>query len=145
MKAWLLACFLLFSTFAFFGQSPKLDLTVNKIDLSRGGEIRVGLFDSKETFKEKADPAYEAVLPVNDSILECTFSPNKGIYAVAVYHDENEDGKLNTRIFGIPVEGVGFSGNLVSKVKPPDFEQASINITADTSIVVSMIYAERDD
>jgi len=145
LKKWLIACFFLYSTFAFLGQTAKLDLTINKIDLSRGGEIRVGLFDSKETFKEKADPAYEAVLPVNDSILYCTFSPPEGIYAAAIYHDENEDNTLNTRIFGIPVEGVGFSGEFESKVKPPDFEQASISITSDTSIVVNIVYAKRDD
>lgn len=42
----------------------------------------------------------------------CLFLPHPGVYALAVYHDEDNSGGLN-RIgpMGIPAEGFGFSGN----------------------------------
>ena len=42
----------------------------------------------------------------------CLFLPQPGIYALAVYHDEDNSGSLN-RIgpMGLPAEGFGFSGN----------------------------------
>lgn len=43
-----------------------------------------------------------------------------GDYAISALHDENSDGKMNTRI-GIPREGFGFSNNPVVRMGPPKF------------------------
>jgi uncharacterized protein (DUF2141 family) len=34
-----------------------------------------------------------------------------GTYAIAVIHDENSHGKLDTNRLGVPTEGYGFSGD----------------------------------
>ena len=47
-----------------------------------------------------------------------------GTYAVAVIHDANNDGKLNTT-FGIPTEGFAFSRNPAMKMRAPRFNEAS--------------------
>lgn len=47
-----------------------------------------------------------------------------GTYAVAVIHDANNDGKLNTT-FGIPTEGFAFSRNPAMKMRAPRFSEAS--------------------
>lgn len=49
---------------------------------------------------------------------------DSGEYAIAVYHDENEDTVLNTSRFGIPKEGFGFSRNPRIRFGPPKFEKA---------------------
>ena len=51
-----------------------------------------------------------------------------GDYAVALFHDENGNGKLDTR-FGIPREGVGFSNNPRLFFGPPRFAAASFEVT----------------
>lgn len=49
-----------------------------------------------------------------------------GTYAVSVFHDENSDSILNTRIFGIPKESFGFSKNPTVIVSAPKFEDCTV-------------------
>lgn len=51
-----------------------------------------------------------------------------GSYAVALFHDENGNGKLDKR-FGIPLEGFGFSNNPRILFGPPSFATARIRVT----------------
>ncbi len=50
-----------------------------------------------------------------------------GDYAIAIVHDENGNGKLDT-FMGIPREGVGFSRNPVLRFGAPRFSSASFPI-----------------
>ena len=51
-----------------------------------------------------------------------------GTYALALIHDENGNGKLDT-MMGIPKEGFGFSKNPVIRFGPPSFRSAQVVIT----------------
>lgn len=51
-----------------------------------------------------------------------------GDYAIAIVHDENGNGKLDT-FAGIPREGVGFSRNPVLRFGAPSFRSASFPVT----------------
>jgi uncharacterized protein (DUF2141 family) len=50
-----------------------------------------------------------------------------GAYAIAVVHDENANGKLDT-ILSIPREGFGFSRDAPVRFGPPHFADARISI-----------------
>jgi len=50
-----------------------------------------------------------------------------GDYAIAIVHDENGNGKLDT-FAGIPREGVGFSRNPVLRFGAPSFRSASFAV-----------------
>lgn len=50
-----------------------------------------------------------------------------GTYAVAIFHDENSNRKLD-KFMGIPREGFGFSRSPVVRFGPPKFEQVSIQL-----------------
>ena len=50
-----------------------------------------------------------------------------GAYAIAIVHDENGNGKLDT-FAGIPREGVGFSRNPALRFGAPSFRSASFPI-----------------
>ena len=77
---------------------------------------------------------------VNDSTVEVNFrNISAGKYAIAIYHDQNLDNKLNTNQIGIPTEGFGFSGNY-SLFKKPKFKDCSFEINNDTTIVINMHY-----
>lgn len=52
-----------------------------------------------------------------------------GDYALALIHDENGNGRLDT-MMGIPREGFGFSRNPVIRFGPPKFSEASISVTS---------------
>ena len=51
----------------------------------------------------------------------------QGSYAIAVIHDENGNGKLDT-FAGIPREGVGFSNNPAIRFGAPSFQSAQFSV-----------------
>lgn len=66
----------------------------------------------------------------------------KGLYAVTIFHDENNNGKIDTKfMLPLPDEGVGFSNyEDFGLNNRPNFKNASFNIEKDTTIVVKIIY-----
>jgi len=63
--------------------------------------------------------------PIVDKAASCTFADVKpGTYAVAAFHDENDDGKLDTGFLGIPSEPTGASNDARGSMGPPKFKDA---------------------
>lgn len=63
-----------------------------------------------------------------------------GDYTIAIVHDENGNGKLDT-FAGIPREGVGFSRNPVLRFGAPSFRSASFPVAgAPVEQVVKLKY-----
>ena len=63
-----------------------------------------------------------------------------GRWAVAVVHDQDGDGKLDT-LLGVPREGIGFSRNPRLGFGPPSFDSAAVVVSgADRREVVRMRY-----
>lgn len=50
-----------------------------------------------------------------------------GSYAVALFHDENGNGRLD-KFVGIPREGIGFSNNPRLQFSPPKFNEARLSL-----------------
>ena len=55
-----------------------------------------------------------------------------GTYAVRLYHDEDDDGELDTNMFGVPQEAFGFSNDARGNMGPPDFEEAAFTLESDS-------------
>jgi len=63
-----------------------------------------------------------------------------GAYALSLIHDENGNGRLDTRL-GIPREGFGFSNNPHIWFGPPSFSAARFMIPAGgTALNVTVKY-----
>ena len=65
-----------------------------------------------------------------------------GTYALALIHDENGNGKLDT-MMGIPKEGFGFSKNPAIRFGPPSFKSAGVVIVggrADESVKIKYLF-----
>lgn len=64
----------------------------------------------------------------------------KGVYAIALFHDENGNGKLDKRLI-IPREGYGFSRNAPVMMGPPRFASAAFATSgADHHETIRMRY-----
>lgn len=64
----------------------------------------------------------------------------KGVYAVNILHDENENGKID-KGFMLPEEGIGFSNyTKIGLGNKPNFSKASIELLADKKMAVKVIY-----
>ena len=51
-----------------------------------------------------------------------------GRYAVNAFHDENDNGDLDTNVLGIPKEGYGFANDPSTTFGPPDFDEAAVAV-----------------
>ncbi len=61
----------------------------------------------------------------------CLYAPEAGKWAVAVYHDENANQKLDKGAFGIPAEPYGVSGNPKMRFGPPSIDEALVDVDDD--------------
>lgn len=123
------------------GIGQSYELTVNIIDISEiKGSLRIAIFTNPETFKKKINPADSAVIEIKSNTVSHTFKLNQDIYAVAVYHDENNDKQLNKRSMGIPTEGIGFSRLSSKRKRPPVFEESSFKLVSDTTVQIPLFY-----
>lgn len=123
----------------FFNAQNHLTVRVSNLK-NTTGVIEIGLYQSDKNFlKEGAQYAKKRV-KVTTNPQTITF-PNlpKGEYAVAIFHDENQNGKCDTNAFGIPKEGYGFSNNFRPKLSAPKFHQTKIWVENHKEIGVQMI------
>lgn len=58
----------------------------------------------------------------------CIFVPKPGVYALAIYHDENANKGFDRSGIGFPVEGFGFSNNPPTLAGLPSFKSVRIAI-----------------
>jgi len=72
-----------------------------------------------------------AVVPIKDGQAIAVFEEvPAGPFAVSVFHDENDNGELDSAAFGIPSEPYGFSADARDLFGPPSFEEARIELAA---------------
>lgn len=58
----------------------------------------------------------------------CIFVPRPGVYALALYHDENANRSFDRTGIGLPAEGYGFSNNPATLAGLPSFRSVRLNI-----------------
>ena len=110
-------------------QAGRVDVVVTNVQ-NTNGSVRVGLCP-RETFLE-TDCPYEANRPAikGETIVTVTGVPS-GTYAVQVFHDENDNHKVDRSWIGIPTEGVGFSNDPSITFGAPSFEETAVKIGPD--------------
>ena len=107
------------------------------------GLTRVALFHSKHGFPNDTEYAYwkgECNIHDNESRLSIN-NIEYGTYAVSVYHDENNNGKLDKKWKLIPSEGFGTSNNARKAKEGPRYDLSTFEVNADSiSIMVKLEY-----
>jgi uncharacterized protein (DUF2141 family) len=129
-------CVVLFAVLVFanlsvvaFAQSsscPGIHVKVLNIRNSTG-TVDCALFDSPEGFPIEVlrSATNVMVIKVRNTEARCDFEDiPPGTYALAVIHDENMNGKLDTNWLGIPIEGYGFSNDAKGLFGAPSYSAA---------------------
>ncbi len=71
----------------------------------------------------------------------CFVVSTPGIYALAVYHDENNNHHFDRSSIGLPVEGYGFSNNAAIFLGPPSFSSARFTVKpGDNHVTMKLRY-----
>lgn len=119
-----------------------MEIAVTNIEHKRG-TLYVAVYDSPDHWLDantQAKPFREASLPVSSTegmLIAVTDLP-PGNYAVSLFHDLDEDAKLDTNFIGYPKEPFGFSAPM-STFGPPKFEEAAVQVSgAATRVEVSL-------
>ena len=133
MKKLILAVVFLIGSFA---NAQNVSLTVNTSGFKNNdGKVKVGLYNSETKFlNETYLSIFSDITNLKASVRFTNLVP--GEYAVAIYHDEDNDGKLKTGIFGIPKEDFACSNNAKGKMGPPKYIDAKFTISEDATIAV---------
>lgn len=107
-------------------------LTVRVVGLeSDEGTVRIEL-DSAQSYGRDASVRL-AELPIQNRTARWTLDDVPyGTYAVALYHDQNDNDELDTNFLGRPQEAYGFSNDARGTMGPPDFEEAAFTLDGDS-------------
>lgn len=96
------------------------------------GEIRVAV--CSDGFAPAGCPQGQWRKPTSP-VEEFRFMLEPGRYAVAVFHDLDEDGALDRVPPGLPMEPYGFS-NDIGRWAPPSFSEALVTVGTGATLVV---------
>lgn len=117
--------------------SGELDLQVLGAK-SDNGVVRILLFDSKKGYPDQVELAVRSFsLPLSKRKCRIKISDLKpGKYAIAVFHDEDGNGRVTTNPLGYPIEKYGFSNNVKAYFGPPDYEKTVFELKDDPIAIV---------
>ena len=106
-----------------------VSVDVSNITQTRGS-LRIGIFREGNPFTgPKAKPDFFKVVPINAATTQqVVVGLPAGRYVIAVYHDLNDNGKLDKNLVGYPKEPFGFSKNFRPILSAPSFEDCAIEI-----------------
>lgn len=103
------------------------------------GVVVVGLYDKAADFPATQKGLAGQVIGASSDTVTATFHDlAAGRYAVAVYQDENSNGKLDKNFLGLPTEPYGFSNDARGSLGPPSFDDAVVNPTTTPKIVINL-------
>lgn len=124
--------------------APSGTITITVTDLrNTKGVVRACMTTVERIFpKCKRDPNSHRTTVKAASTLTIRFdNVEPGEYAIALLHDENEDGKAN-RVLGMaPKEGYGFSRDAPVRMAPPDWDDAVFTVgSGSQNLTIKMRY-----
>ncbi|EGV45000.1 DUF2141 domain-containing protein [Bizionia argentinensis JUB59] len=146
MEKTLILSLLVFSTLISNIKTETYSLTIKTNGLENSdGTIVFAIYNKDGSIPDQKFKNYfkkENALIVNNKS-EITFNNlPKGLYTVTVLHDENKNGKIDTKFMvPLPDEGVGFSNyDDFGLSNRPNFKKASFNLSKNTTVIVKVIY-----
>jgi uncharacterized protein (DUF2141 family) len=126
MKNFLVTLGILFIYFTAAAQN-RVSATISNFQNNKG-VARACIFTSAESF-EKMEALKCITIPVNAHGAEVVFEDlPDGNYAIFVFHDANNNGKMDRNFLGMPREGYGASLNKLPFASAPKFSDNSFSL-----------------
>ncbi len=122
----------------------KGSVSVKITDLrSDRGVVRACMTRDPERFPDCRDGevTYRTVVKAGRTVQFRFTDVKPGRYAIALLHDENNNGKADTALFMMPTEGYGFSRDAKVRLGPPKFRDAAFDVLPhDQKQTIAMRY-----
>ena len=132
----------LLTGFAVQSFAADLELSIVGADPA-SGQFLVSVFDRSETWM-KAPVASQTLKVTSDGSSQSALKLPSGTYAIALIHDVNGNGKMDTNALGIPTEAFGFSNGARARFGPPPFGKAAFRLAESGGrLTISLNRAKR--
>lgn len=109
---------------------------------SPNGKILVNVFKDQTSYDDEK-PCKKFVfdkkaLTNGTLVINCDLEP--GVYGFTIVDDENNNGKIDKNIIGMPKEGFGFSNFFMEKMKKPMFDDFKVDLKSKQKIEIRVKY-----
>lgn len=109
--------------------APVAALTVTVTGIrSDKGKMHYALFNDPKGFTDHAIDGTAVPIEAGKAVWKIK-KLEPGEYAIACYHDENNDGKFNQNFIGIPLEDYGFSNEARAGLGPPAWSKVVFKVS----------------
>jgi len=117
------------SSFSCAQNNNNQDVIVNISNLSSNkGKVYVAIYDTEDSFLNKGFQYLTTKIDARTISVIIKNIP-EGTYAISMFHDENDNDKMDTMVFGIPKEDYGCSNNAKGFMRPPKWEDAKFEVS----------------
>lgn len=128
--------------FASSASANEVEITIT--DMRSGkGVVRACMTTKEKIFpKCRKDPeSYRTVVPAGKTVTIRFKDVKPGDYAIALLHDENDNGKADRALGMMPKEGYGFSRDAPVRMAPPKFKDAVFELGSEPKqLTIKMRY-----
>tara|TARA_A200000113_G_scaffold194599_1_gene184695 strand:+ start:1159 stop:1575 length:417 start_codon:yes stop_codon:yes gene_type:complete len=131
---------IILSTILLLNNNFYLEIVIPNI--KQDGIIYIAVYDNTDDYNSGDESqdimAYNIIEPVFKGAYSKKISLKKGVYAIKVLVDNNDNGKIDLNFFGIPKEQFGFSNNVRGILGVPKFEKASFKLSSNKKIEIKL-------
>ncbi len=121
------------------GTSGVIDVTIRGLRNDHG-VVRLVLCPAASGFPDCKHAGMPQIAAITNRQATASFrNLAAGEYAIAAYHDENNNGQLDT-FLGIPREGIGFSRNPSLRPRAPHFSECNFSLSGTFSTIIQIKY-----
>ncbi|MHC3126688.1 hypothetical protein OB03_04950 [Brevundimonas sp. GN22] len=113
-------------------------LTLNIETGETTGTVNIAVFNNEQSYEGNA-PVRVLRMDVAKGEHQAVIDGlSAGEYGIKVFHDVNDNGRMDTNPFGMPVEPYGFSNNAVGNMGPAKWDRARFDVSGDTAHTINL-------
>lgn len=95
---------------------------------------------SSSNFPTKGKQIQQKKVKIKANTAYVTFSVPNGNYAIAMYHDVNDNNQMDKNWVGYPQEPYGFSKNFKPTISEPDFDDCKFSVNnSNVNLTINLI------
>ena len=119
-------------------QAKEHEVIIRFSDLkSNDGKLALAVYRSEDIFLS-LEPFRDYTASLKSENLDMSLTLPSGTFAISLFHDENSNNEMDRSMLGLPLEGFGFSNNVMGLFGPPSFKKASFKIVGDTILNIQI-------
>ncbi|WP_019026841.1 DUF2141 domain-containing protein [Colwellia piezophila] len=117
-------------------QASDIEFEISGINSDKG-KLYIQLFKGEENYHKGNAELASVVNAAKGSTKVIFNNVDQGEYVLRFFHDENNNGELETNLFGLPVEGYGFSNNAKPNFGPVSYSEVVFIVPDNSNTIIN--------